>query len=76
MEQGLSHTDYLARVRNARTSLDEQTRIMDSARIRMYRRVRDAKQAGVPLASIAQAAGWSTKQAVYDAVVRLGEVGE
>jgi hypothetical protein len=76
MENGPTQDDLLARIRNARTSLDEQTRVTDAARTRMYRRVREAKNAGTPLSAIAKAAGWSTKQAVYDAVARLDLAGE
>ena len=76
MDEQLTHDQHLGRVRNARTSLDEQTRIADAARTRMYRRVRDAKAAGVPLAAIAKSAGWTTKQAVYDAVARLAAADE
>lgn len=76
MENEPTHDEHLARVRNARISLDEQTRVADASRTRLYRRVRDAKAAGIPLAAIAKAAGWTTKQAVYDAVSRLAETGE
>lgn len=43
------------------------TKAADRARTDLYRAVHAATLAGVPTMAIADAAGWKTKKAVYDA---------
>lgn len=63
-EMRASAIDRVATERHRLTSL---TMSADRARADLYRAVHAATLAGVPTMVVADAAGWKTKKAVYDA---------
>lgn len=66
----------LDKLRQARLHLDASTIVANEARLELYRRVRAAVDAGHGPMTVADAAGWSTKKAVYDALSKLRTIGD
>lgn len=58
----------IEKVRSARETLDHALRLVGEARINLYDAVKIAHEGGMGPSEIAQAAGWKTKKAVYDAI--------
>lgn len=66
----------LDKLRQARAHLAASIVVTDEARLELYRRVRAAVDAGHGPLTVADAAGWSTKKAVYDALAKLRKIGD
>lgn len=67
-------TDPIGAVRRARDELVDRQRAVDDARQDLYRAVAAASSAGLPPMVVAEAAGWKTRKAVYDAALKIREV--
>ena len=63
--------EKLEAVRASRAALDDLSDAVDRARAVLYRDVRNAVRSGIGPTQVADAAKWSTKQAVYNAVARV-----
>lgn len=61
---------HIARITEQAEYLRDMQKMVDSARMGLYRRVKDAHESKVSPTLISRAAGWKTKKAVYDAIGR------
>ena len=64
-------TQPIDAVRRARDELVDRQRAVDDARQDLYRAVAAASESGLPPRVVAEAAGWRTRKAVYDAALKI-----
>lgn len=69
-------SDHEQEIRKQAEYLWDMERMVASARMGLYRKVREAHEDKVSPTRIAAAAGWKTKKAVYDAVARWKDANE
>ena len=66
----MTEDEHKAEIRKQADYLRDMERMVASARMGLYRKVKDAHADKVSPTRIADAAGWKTKKAVYDAIAR------
>lgn len=72
----MTSDEHMEKIREQAEYLRDMERMVASARMGLYRRVREAHADKASPTRIAEAAGWKTKKAVYDAIARWVEANE